>query len=123
MRSLPRQEKSGERSSEANLAQSLQQTLSQMLTSALTIVGVMIMMITISPLLALVAIVTIPVSLVTISFITRRSKVKFIAQWDHTRTLNAHVEEVFTGHALVKAFGSPEYAPLIRSKGLEPVAG
>jgi ATP-binding cassette, subfamily B, multidrug efflux pump len=88
-----------------NLAQSLQQTLSQMLTSALTIVGVMIMMITISPLLALVAIVTIPVSLVTISFITRRSKVKFIAQWDHTGTLNAHVEEVFTGHELVKVFG------------------
>ncbi|MET0629136.1 MAG: ABC transporter ATP-binding protein [Acidimicrobiia bacterium] len=88
-----------------NLAQSLQQTLSQMLTSALTIVGVMIMMITISPLLSLVAIVTIPVSLMTISFITRRSRVKFIAQWDHTGTLNAHVEEVFTGHELVKVFG------------------
>ncbi|HEX5588614.1 MAG TPA: ABC transporter ATP-binding protein [Acidimicrobiia bacterium] len=88
-----------------NLAQSLQQTMSQMLTSALTIVGVMIMMITISPLLSLVAIVTIPVSLVTISFITRRSKPRFIAQWDHTGTLNAHVEEVFTGHELVKVFG------------------
>jgi ATP-binding cassette, subfamily B, multidrug efflux pump len=88
-----------------NLAQSLQQTLSQMLTSALTIVGVMIMMLTISPLLTLVAIVTIPVSLFTISFITRRSKARFIAQWDHTGTLNAQVEEVFTGHELVKVFG------------------
>ena len=88
-----------------NLAQSLQQTLSQMLTSVLTVVGVMVMMISISPLLALVAIVTIPVSLFTISFITRRSKPRFVAQWDHTGTLNAQVEEVFTGHELVKVFG------------------
>jgi len=67
-----------------NVAQSLQQTLSQMLTSFLTIIGVMVMMITISPLLALIAIVTIPISLFTISFITRRSKSRFVAQWDHT---------------------------------------
>jgi ATP-binding cassette subfamily B protein len=88
-----------------NLSQSLQQTLSQMLTSFLTIIGVMVMMITISPLLALVAIVTVPISLFTISFITRRSKTRFVAQWDHTGTLNAQVEEVFTGHELVKVFG------------------
>jgi ATP-binding cassette subfamily B multidrug efflux pump len=88
-----------------NLAQSLQQTLSQMLISALTIVGVIIMMITISPLLAGVAIITIPLSLFTISMITRRSKTRFIAQWDHTGHLNAQVEEVFTGHELVKVFG------------------
>jgi ATP-binding cassette subfamily B multidrug efflux pump len=88
-----------------NVAQSLQQTMSQMLTSALTIVGVMIMMITISPLLAVIAIVTIPLSMFTISFITRRSKKRFVAQWTHTGTLNAQVEEVFTGHALVKVFG------------------
>jgi ATP-binding cassette, subfamily B, multidrug efflux pump len=93
-----------------NLAQSLQQTLSQMLTSALTIVGVIVMMITISPLLALVAIVTVPVSLITISFITRRSKPRFVAQWDHTGTLNAQVEEVFTGHELVKVFGQQRAA-------------
>ena len=88
-----------------NLSQSLQQTLSQMLTSVLTIVGVLIMMVTISPLLALVAIITVPISLFTISFITRRSKSRFVAQWDHTGTLNAQVEEVFTGHELVKVFG------------------
>ena len=64
-----------------NVAQSLQQTLSQMLTSVLTIVGVLIMMFTISPLLALVALVTIPVSLFTIKLITKRSKTRFIAQW------------------------------------------
>ncbi len=88
-----------------NLSQSLQQTLSQMLTSFLTIIGVLIMMVTISPLLALVAIITVPISLFTISFITRRSKSRFVAQWDHTGTLNAQVEEVFTGHELVKVFG------------------
>jgi ATP-binding cassette, subfamily B, multidrug efflux pump len=88
-----------------NLAQSLQQTLSQMLVSLFTIIGVIVMMLTISVLLALVAIVTIPVSLLIISFITRRSKDRFIAQWDHTGDLNAQVEEVFTGHELVKVFG------------------
>ena len=73
------------------------------------------MMITISPLLALVAIVTIPVSLFTISFITRRSRPRFVAQWDHTGTLNAQVEEVFTGHELVKVFGQQRDAEADRS--------
>jgi ATP-binding cassette subfamily B protein len=93
-----------------NVAQSLQQTMSQMLTSALTIVGVMIMMLTISPLLALVAIVTVPLSIFTISFITRRSKKRFVEQWTHTGTLNGQVEEVFTGHSLVKVFGRQQDA-------------
>jgi ATP-binding cassette subfamily B protein len=88
-----------------NVAQSLQQTLSQMLTSVLTIVGVMIMMFTISPLLALIALITIPVSLLTIKLIASRSKKRFVEQWTHTGTLNAQVEEAFTGHALVKVFG------------------
>ncbi len=88
-----------------NLAQSLQQTLSQLLTSSLTLVGVLIMMITISPLLALVAIITIPLSVFTMRFITKRSKTKFVDQWRHTGTLNAQVEEAFTGHSLVKVFG------------------
>ncbi len=88
-----------------NLAQSLQQTLSQLLTSSLTLVGVLIMMITISPLLALVAVVTIPLSILTMRSITKRSKTKFVDQWRHTGTLNAQVEEAFTGHSLVKVFG------------------
>jgi ATP-binding cassette subfamily B protein len=88
-----------------NLAQSLQQTLSQMLTSTLTLVGVTIMMFTISPVLALIALVTIPVSLVTLKQITKRSKRLFIDQWRHTGMLNAQIEEAFTGHALVKVFG------------------
>jgi ATP-binding cassette subfamily B protein len=88
-----------------NVAQSMQQTLSQMLTSVLTIVGVMIMMFTISPLLAIVALITVPVSLFVVKLIAGRSKTRFVAQWTHTGALNAQVEEAFTGHALVKVFG------------------
>jgi ATP-binding cassette subfamily B multidrug efflux pump len=88
-----------------NVAQSLQQTLSQLFISLLTVVGVLIMMILISPLLALVAVVTIPISLYTIKIIAGRSKKRFVAQWSHTGDLNAQVEEAFTGHALVKVFG------------------
>jgi ATP-binding cassette subfamily B protein len=88
-----------------NVAQSLQQTLSMALTSVLQLVGVLIVMFVISWLLALVALVTVPLSLLTVRLITARSRKRFIAQWRHTGVLNAHVEEVFTGHALVKAFG------------------
>ena len=88
-----------------NLAQSLQQTMSQLLTSTLSIFGVLIMMFTISPALASVAMITIPLSVFTIRTITKRSKVKFVDQWRHTGTLNAQVEEAFTGHSLVKVFG------------------
>ncbi|HEY5156124.1 MAG TPA: ABC transporter ATP-binding protein, partial [Acidimicrobiales bacterium] len=88
-----------------NVAQSLQQTLSQLLTSSLTLVGVLIMMITISPILSLVAILTVPLSIYTMRAITKRSKARFVDQWRHTGTLNAQVEEAFTGHSLVKVFG------------------
>ena len=88
-----------------NVAQSLQQTLSMMLTSTLTLVGVLVMMFTISWVLALVSAVLIPLSLWTVKLITKRSRKRFMAQWSHTGMLNAHIEEVFTGHALVKAFG------------------
>jgi ATP-binding cassette subfamily B multidrug efflux pump len=88
-----------------NLAQSLQQTLAQLLTSILSLVGVVIMMVVISPILSLVALVTIPLSLFTMKLITSRSKSRFVDQWRHTGTLNAQVEEAFTGHSLVKVFG------------------
>jgi len=88
-----------------NVAQSLQQTLSQLLTSALTIVGVLVMMFWISPLLAIVAVITVPASVFSMKAIAKRSKSRFMAQWKHTGALNAQVEEVFTGHAIVKAFG------------------
>lgn len=88
-----------------NIAQTLQQTLSQLLTSLLTVVGVLVMMFVISPLLALIALVAVPLSVVVTQRIARRSQKQFIAQWTHTGQLNAHIEEAFTGHSLVKVFG------------------
>jgi len=88
-----------------NIAQSLQQTLSQLLISVMSLLGVLIMMFVISPLLALVALVTIPASFGMMKAITGRSKQRFIAQWTHTGALNGQVEEAFTGHQLVKVFG------------------
>lgn len=88
-----------------NISQSLQHTMSQMLTSLLTIVLVVAMMVVISPLLSLVALVTIPVTMVVAGLVMKRSQKQFIAQWRHTGTLNGQIEEAFTGHALVKVFG------------------
>ena len=88
-----------------NLAQGMQQTLSQMLTSTLTLVGTLVMMFVVSSLLALVALVTIPLALGTMKLITKRSRGRFVDQWRHTGALNALVEESFTGHNIVKAFG------------------
>jgi len=88
-----------------NVAQTLQQTLSQLLTSTLTLVGILTMMLVISPVLALVALVSVPTSILTMRQITARSKRRFVEQWRHTGALNAQVEEAFTGHAIVKAFG------------------
>ncbi|HET7488675.1 MAG TPA: ABC transporter ATP-binding protein [Acidimicrobiales bacterium] len=93
-----------------NLAQSLQQTLSQMVTSLLTLVGTLVMMFVVSWLLALVALVSIPLSLAVMRFITKRSRVRFMAQWRETGSLNALVEESFTGHAVVTAFGRQQDA-------------
>jgi len=93
-----------------NLAQGLQQTLSQILSSTLLIVGVIVMMFTISPLLAVVALVTIPTSLRLLRFITSRSKKLFMAQWAHTGALNGQVEEAFTGHTLMKVYGQRKAA-------------
>ena len=88
-----------------NLAQSLQQTLSQMLNSVLLIIGVGIIMFTISPLLAAVALTTVPASVFFMSKIAARARPKYISQWRSTGNLNAIVEETFTGHAIVKSFG------------------
>ena len=88
-----------------NIAQSLQQTLSQMLTSILLLIGVAAMMFTISPLLAVVALTTVPVSVFSMRVIAARARPRFIAQWKNTGALNGQIEETFTGHAVVKAFG------------------
>jgi ATP-binding cassette, subfamily B, multidrug efflux pump len=88
-----------------NISQTLSQTLSQLLTALLTVIGVLSMMVVISPLLALIALVTIPLSVVVTRLIAKRSQPRFVAQWRHTGELNALIEEAFTGHALVKVFG------------------
>ncbi len=88
-----------------NIAQALQQTLSQLLTSLLTVVGVLVMMFVVSPTLALIALVTIPVTVLVAGFIGKRSQKLFVAQWKTTGELNAHIEEAFTGQSLVKVFG------------------
>ncbi|MBA2955760.1 ABC transporter ATP-binding protein [Nocardioides sp. CGMCC 1.13656] len=88
-----------------NVSQTLQQTMSQLLTSLMTVVAVLVMMFWISPLLALVALVTVPLSLLVTAQIMKRSQGQFVAQWRRTGKLNAQVEEAYSGHALVKVFG------------------
>ena len=88
-----------------NVSQTLQQTMSQLLTSVMTVLAVLAMMVWISPLLALVALVTVPLSLVVTAQIMKRSQGQFVAQWRRTGKLNAQIEEAFSGHALVKVFG------------------
>jgi ATP-binding cassette subfamily B multidrug efflux pump len=93
-----------------NVAQTLQQTLSQLITALLTVVGVLVMMLWISPLLAVVALVTVPLSIVVTVAIAKRSQPQFVAQWSWTGQVNAHIEEMYTGHALVKVFGRQQAA-------------
>ena len=88
-----------------NIGQSLQQSLTQLMTSLLTIVGVLIMMLLISPILAVISLLAVPASLVVTIVIVKRSQQQFVAQWASTGALNGHVEEMHTGHAIVKAFG------------------
>ena len=88
-----------------NIQQTLQQTLSQLLNSVLTIIGVAIMMFWVSPLLAVISMLIIPVSGVVSAMIGKRAQTRFKAMWAETGKLNAQVEESYTGHALVKVFG------------------
>jgi len=88
-----------------NVAMALQQTLSQILIALLTAVGILIMLVVISPLLAVIALVTVPLSVVVTAKIGKRAQHSFIAQWKHVGALNGQIEEAFTGHTLVKVFG------------------
>ncbi|WHP58813.1 ABC transporter ATP-binding protein [Arthrobacter sp. KFRI-F3372] len=88
-----------------NISQSLQQTISQAVTSVLTVLGVLVMMFILSPTLALIALVTIPLTLGITALIAKRSQKLFVAQWKNTGELNGQIEETYTGHALVKVFG------------------
>ena len=88
-----------------NIANSLQQTLTQLITAVCTIIGVLAMMFWISPLLAVISLLTVPLSIAVTVFIAKRSQQQFASQWARTGTLNGHVEEMHTGHSIVKAFG------------------
>lgn len=88
-----------------NIGQSMQQTLSQVIMSLLTVIGVLAMMFIISPLLAVIALVTIPLTVIVTMLVARRSQKLFVAQWKATGILNARVEETFSGHTIVKVFG------------------
>ncbi|HYF96192.1 MAG TPA: ABC transporter ATP-binding protein [Symbiobacteriaceae bacterium] len=87
------------------VANTLQQNITQLLTSVVTVVGIIIMMLTISPWLTLVTIVTLPLSGVLTAVVAKRSQKHFAAQQKALGELNGHVEEMYTGHKIVKAFG------------------
>ncbi len=91
-----------------NIGQTLQQSMGQLINSVLTIIGVLVMMFYVSWILALVALVTVPLSFVVATRVGKRSQPHFVQQWRSTGALNAHVEEMYTGHTLVKVFGRQE---------------
>ena len=93
-----------------NISTTLQQTLTQMITSVLTVVGVLIMMVWISPLLAVISLLTVPLSFVVTMAIAKRSQGKFVGQWKWTGVLNGHVEEMYSGHEIVKVYGHQRQA-------------
>jgi ATP-binding cassette subfamily B protein len=88
-----------------NIASTLQQSLMQFITSALTLVGVLVMMLSISWTLTLIVLLTLPLSVFVIGGIARRSQEYFRSQQKALGELNGHVEEMYTGHKIVKAFG------------------
>jgi ATP-binding cassette subfamily B protein len=93
-----------------NIGQTLQQSLTQLITALLTVIGVLLMMVLISPLLAFVSLLAVPLSIVVTVLIAGRSQKQFARQWASTGALNGQVEEMHTGHAIVKVFGRQEEA-------------
>jgi len=93
-----------------NIQSSVSMTISQLVTSVLTVVAVLAMMLTISPLLALITVLTVPLSLWATRVIARRSQRMFVAQWTRTGKLNAHIEETYSGFTVVRTFGHREAA-------------
>ncbi|MGW8569612.1 ABC transporter ATP-binding protein [Streptomyces niveus] len=93
-----------------NVTQTLQQAFVQIMRALLTLIGVLAMMVWISPLLALVVLATVPVSVLGAVLIGKRAQPQFVRQWDVTGKLNGHVEEMYTGHAEVVVFGRKDDA-------------
>lgn len=88
-----------------NVQSSLSMTISQLVTSILTVVAVLAMMVSISPLLALITVATVPLTLLATRAIARRAQRLFVAQWTSIGRLNAHIEETYSGFTVVKTFG------------------
>ena len=93
-----------------NLQMTLQQTIGQLINSVFSILGVMALLLTISPSLALLVLISVPVSALFARWIGKRAQPRFAEQWATTGTLNAHIEEMYTGHSLVKGFGRRDLA-------------
>ncbi|WP_278892097.1 ABC transporter ATP-binding protein [Heyndrickxia oleronia] len=87
------------------IGSTLQQSATQFITSIVTIVGIIIMMLTISPLLTLISIISLPLSIFVIRPVLKRSQKHFMDQQRSLGQLNGHIEEMYTGHQVVKAFG------------------
>ena len=90
------------------LGQSLNQSATQLITSVTTIIGVLIMMLSISPLMTLVAILLLPVSVLLISFVMKHSQKYFRGQQEYLGNVNGQVEEIYSGHSIIKAFNKEE---------------
>ncbi|NLK09197.1 MAG: ABC transporter ATP-binding protein [Firmicutes bacterium] len=93
-----------------NIASTLQQSLTQLVSAVFTVAGVMGMMLIISPLLAGIALISLPLSGLLTAFVAKRSKKQFTEQWNSTGVLNGHIEEMYTGHGIVKLFNREENA-------------
>jgi len=93
-----------------NIGTTLQQGLSQLLSSILAVVGTLIVMFILSPILAVVSLIIVPLSIVMMATIGKRSQVHFAAQWEETGRINGHVEEMHTGHAIVQAYNHSDAA-------------
>lgn len=91
-----------------NISNALQQGISQMITSTITVLGIIVMMLVISPLLTLVTLITIPLSLFAVKKVATFSQKHFVNQQRELGAVNGHVEEMFSGHQIVKAFGQEE---------------
>ncbi|WP_211880557.1 ABC transporter ATP-binding protein [Pseudarthrobacter albicanus] len=91
-----------------NVSQALNQLLNQLIMSVLMLFGALAMMLWLSPLLALIALLTVPVSTLLTLLVARRSQAHFTEQWSSTGELHSQLEEFFTGHEVIKAFGRHE---------------
>src|SRR5699024_6863794 len=90
------------------IAQSLNQSMSQVITSSVTVVGIFIMMLTISPIMTLIAVCVLPVSIILIGFVMKHSQKYFARQQTALGDVNGHIEEMYGGHNVVKAFNGEE---------------